>query len=142
MKIQITKIIRPIKLEEYATELKGQTVDVWVNPTRNVINTFDNLNQRMALEMDKVRRVLPGDGEDRTNYQKSLDHLATWTDEEYAPKLREWYAALWSQGENQERHWTPEELKELDETDPALFNWLRDMSQEKMREHRNRQKKS
>jgi hypothetical protein len=143
MKLQIKKVIFEQDLGEYAKEYAGQFVDVWVNPPRNIINTYDDLNQRMSEKLDQIRQALPKTAdEDRTNYQKVLDKVQKWTDDEFAPKLREWYAALLSKGSDQARHWTPDDLIELDQQDPALYDWLRDQTQSLIKEHRDRQKKS
>lgn len=141
MKIQINKVVRPFDLGEYAKELAGQTVDVWVNPTRNILGKLDDLELRSSAELGKVRNALPKEGEDRTNYQKALEHLEKWTKDEYAPRQREWYAALWSHGDDKERHWTADELKDLDDTDPALYQFMRTRTLEMIREHREREKK-
>lgn len=37
--------------------------------------------------------------------------------------LREWYAAVWSEGAEESR-WTGGELRELEERDPALMAWM------------------
>lgn len=37
--------------------------------------------------------------------------------------LREWYAAIWSEGAEESR-WTGGELRELEERDPALMAWM------------------
>jgi hypothetical protein len=55
-------------------------------------------------------------------------------------------AELWSQGGDENTHWTSEEVKDLAlktyETDPGLFRWLRDETFLLIGEHRKAQKKA
>lgn len=94
MKINIPKIVKQVELREYAAELEGAVLMVWVNPAR-------------ALLAELV-------GKETSTERKA-----------------EIFAELWSQGPEDTR-WTGEEVLELIvstfETDPKLFEWMRDQT--------------
>jgi hypothetical protein len=43
MKILIPHIVRPLPLKEYAPEMNGAVLQVWVNPTREFIQKFNTI---------------------------------------------------------------------------------------------------
>lgn len=130
MQIQIKKLIRPLDLAGYASEMQGQAVQVWVNPTREVIQ------KRVALDDELAQRL-----KDSTTAETSAA-LLEWTKATYEPGMREWFAQVWSQHENRETHWTADELAQLDTIEPALVLWLNARTMQMIREHRATEKKS
>ena len=43
MKINIPKIVRPLDLKDYAPEMNGAIIQVWVNPTRAFTQRFNDI---------------------------------------------------------------------------------------------------
>ena len=124
MRIQIPPIIREIPLGDYAPELAGQALQVWVNPPARVLDEYERLRERFAaLKVD----------------ESGAAELAGLLAEAAA-----WFAAIWSAGPDAARHWTAEDVAALDanETDPALGAWLRARTWEAIRDHRRGQKKT
>ena len=111
MKINIPKVIVPIDMAEYAPELAGTCLHVWVNPTLNKMNEHASL-AASALSVE----VLTSDN------------------------LLAWYLDLWNQGPA-ETHWTLEELHDLEEKDPAFLSWMITVTWNARREHMDRKKK-
>lgn len=116
MKLDFPKIIRDVRLSEYAPELT-QTVKVWVNPPVS----------KMEAWADWFKKYVDTQGQDG--------------EEEFLTVLSE----LLSQGEPA-THWTVEELKrvrtETAETDPRFFWWFQDQIAREIYEHRNGVKKA
>lgn len=129
MKIEIKKVVRDLSLGEYASEYEGLTVKVWVNPDRGTVAERDNLQVEFNRQMT-----------DASTNAALLDAMQAWVADVYLPAIFAWYARIWSQGE-ESTHWTIEELKALDERDPALYDWMKKRSFQMIVEHRNREKK-
>ena len=109
MKIKIPKVVTPVDFGEYAEELRGQSLWVWVNPPMEVL--------------DKHAQIVTTAGKTQ------------------ADDLRAWYAAIWSEGAEDTR-WTVEELRELEQRDPALFGWMISETWKARRDHVDRKKKA
>jgi hypothetical protein len=112
MKINIPKILKAIPLEEYAPELEGQALQVWVNPTREMINRYNE----MITEVH-------GNPSPETNN-----------------KVKAWYAEMLSQGPEDTR-WTVEELTELESKDMTFITWLMSSVLTAWTEHKTYKKK-
>jgi hypothetical protein len=97
MKITIPKIIREVPLADYAPEMNGAVVKVWVNPTRDFL-------QQISAAITQ---------ED----EQAAAHVIS-------QPVSEWYAQLLSQAPDAESHWTADELQAVADTDPALWAWL------------------
>ena len=50
MELNFPKIVRPIDLGDYADEMKGQILQVWVNPATKFLN---ELNDQYKAHLDK-----------------------------------------------------------------------------------------
>lgn len=153
MKLQIQKITKPIELKEYHEGYGNQKLHVWVNPTRNIRREreeqLDAIQKRMAQEAladtefnehmagadEQAKKKLEAQLEKR---QKGFaEFIAEWNEKSY-----QWLSVIWSQGEDTESHWTPDEIKELDENDPSLAAWLVAQTVEMQNQQRDLQKKA
>lgn len=131
MKINPVKITQSIELADYNEAMSGGVVHVWVNPPKSMRREREQLLRAYATffrgiaaqpdgkpepEKKKLARVLRffrgGKNEVLTQMQETKRRV-------YA-----WFAELWSQGSNPELHWTTDEVSELNEHDPALYQWL------------------
>ena len=121
MKIDIPRVTVALDLGAYAPTLAGQTVQIWVNPTRAF------LRQRSEAF------ALLNANEETTAEAR----MAQFND-----ALLTWFAALWSQHPDTATHWTADELRTLDEQDPALLVWLINESNARLKGHREAEKKS
>lgn len=123
-KINIPVLVRPIDLADYAPELAGGTVHVWVNPTRDVVEE----RRKIFAEIGELLKV---EAEQR-------DDAWSARDDELGQRSVAWYARVWSQHPDPETHWTPEEVNALSEheTDPGLYRWLIARTIALMEDHR------
>ncbi len=124
MKFDIFKIVKGLDLGEYAEEIRGTVVEVWVNPPVRVLNRHDELIDDVKRV---VRQALKEEGAEGGGLEKKLEGASAG--------LVEVFVELWSQGGEGSR-WTAEEIRELVETDPRMWIWLRKRSIEMIREHR------
>ena len=127
MKVEIRAILKVLELKNYDPRMAPGEVFVWVNPTRTFLLRRDEAMQHISRESVK-------DG-------KSLD-MAQERLEIFNAKMFEWYAHLWSKGDDPETHWTADEVEGMSKLDGAFFNWLVRESARLLREHRTGEKKS
>lgn len=130
MQIQIKKIIRPLDLGTYAKEYEGQTVQVWVNPTLEMIQRERLLDEEMRTRAEAAVT------------QESAAEFSAWVKGTFEPFLQSWFAELWSQHADPATHWTADELRALETHDPALLHWLNFRTRQMMAEHRRIEKKN
>lgn len=115
MQIVIPKIVKPLKLGDYAPEFGEDEIMVHVNPTRAELQAYWDLAERAR------------NGED------------------VGEKIAAWFACLWSQGNEESHWTTEQVLELVSngfETDPRLFGWLSAKSLGMIADHRAGQKKA
>lgn len=111
MKIEIPKVLATVDFGEYAPELKGKFLCVWVNPPADVLTEH-------FLLVSKVKADAPN------AYVEMLN----------------WYVRMWSQG-TPETHWLLEELRELERSDASFLSWMISATWAKYQEHKEFKKK-
>lgn len=116
--ILIPHIVKPMDLGGYDPSLQGQVIEVWVNPPRRFILQHVELLQRR----DKIESAAEK--------------------EAYLAELFEWYAEIWSQGAEE---WTVEDveslIRETQDTDPRLWDYVANGTVRMIGDHRSGQKK-
>lgn len=145
MIIPTVKIIRPIDLGDYAEELRGVVVYVWVNPPRDVMQRYYDLVRASSASQQASDDIQASLG---TPTQPALAEIQTITAEaeRTARGFLEWWAEIFSQHKDavgQDSHFSAEGLAELmtSETDPGLYSWLCGRAGDLIREHRSAAKK-
>jgi len=120
MKINFPKIVREIDLEEYAPEMAGQKISVWVNPPSADLVTIG----------EKYKASVDEQNEDKEKDEKEYLNLMS---------------ILLSQGSEKTRIST-DDLKELQTstaaTDPAFWVWLQNRVIIEINDHRLGRKKA
>lgn len=111
MKIEIPKVVVAVDLGEYAPELKGKALQIWVNATNDMMAEYIRLSAEAAERENGTSAEVLG-----------------------------WYADIWSQGKA-ETHWTIEELRELEKGNAAFLSWMISATWNKISEHRSYKKK-
>lgn len=162
MKIEIKKIVRPIRLGDYAPEYDGQEIHVWLNPPRRVRMDHFEIVQEFSAVVDERLAFLQAitakaSDEGLDPDEVALDDLdldegteASLAEidaqlEDLSRRLYGWFAEVWSQDEDEGTHWTTDEVVELVEAcmdaDPALWSWVQDEHWRLVGEHRDGVKK-
>lgn len=128
MQITIPRIVRPIELSEYAPELDGVRVYVWVNAPRD----FYARHSALLKENDELRAQI-----DSANKQADIAALGESV-RRVGAEFVEFFRELWSQASDPETHWTTESVTALItlDTDPGLYGWLCRRSFELVLDHK------
>ena len=137
-KISIPRILRPLEFGDYAQELDGMVLQVWVNPPRKLVARYHEIQQEISRLKDKMAELVElakSDGMG-TDLSAEVDTLEQSIDAMNAD-LFGWFAEVWSQGGQQE---TPETVKafalENIDTDPALWSFVTSRTVGMIRDHR------
>jgi hypothetical protein len=151
MKINIPKVIMQVSLAEYAPELQGSYLHVWVNMPMQMLKTYNDLvTDLQARELESAKRMLEMPAQDtaRSPLWKAFDQAAHWVSRKKAedktegvqPAMLAWYANLWSQGP-EDTQWTVDELHTLEQADPAFLSWMITRTWQARAEHMEQKKK-
>jgi len=135
MKFDIPKIVRPLKLADYAEELGDTVVWVWVNPPLNLLEHWGDLASESLKALDRLNQA----DVTETIVEEVRQELERIGMEETAI-----ISELWSQKAGSE--WSGQDILTLVEstqaTDPALWVWMQTRTRALIREHRNGAKKA
>jgi hypothetical protein len=139
VKFSIPRTTRFLPLQEYAPDeptLAGVGIQVWVDPPKAVMVEFDQINREFSQVLNKLGGISE---KDKKKTVSPAEKLMTWLNmltnrarderfksasESYRRALNAWYARLWSQAADPETHWTVDELEQIGEENPRLFEWL------------------
>ncbi len=117
MELKIPKIVRPLRLEDYASEMSGTELQVWVNPPQALITRWDDVMLKRNDSAERAQDML-----------RACDEIMS---------------ELWSQGSEPV---TAEDIgrlrKETEDTDPGLVTWLMQHTWQMIYEHRLQRKKA
>ena len=136
-------VVHVLALKEYhASYGDAETLQVWVNPPKDVLREHSALVNEFVQREASSRVSLEMAG--KSNAQASeamreMDEFNDWVANTYLPRLDEWYARLWSQGSES---YSAEDVRKFGEVDEALANWLRRKSMSMISAHRSGQKKA
>jgi hypothetical protein len=116
MKFNIPKIIKPLDLGVYDEGMEGVELQVWVNPTRDMLN--DSVD--IQLELGKIISAI--ENPDKEEIAKDLidGRFEATMDRQYR-----WYSKILSQKTDETTHLPPDDLKELADQDIALWQFIR-----------------
>lgn len=153
MQIKLPKIIRQLKIAEYAEEAQEE-IQVWVNPPAKLLQEYDQTiaqvgeilkraaekrasDEKPAAEDTAVEPAKSGDSTEvktpdaENALQKEL--------EDVGKRQIEILSELWSQG-SKDTHYSVEDIKELiagtRDTDPGFWLWLKNKTIFLIVEHR------
>lgn len=147
MDIQIPKLVVTVDFGEYAPELAGQSLHVWINPPMATLAQYNDLvvamQERDLDEAAKNMGAAPvNEKASLIGHIRSLVRLKSRLPGVYQTDkgLLEWYAHLWSQGP-QETRWTADELRRIEAKDPSFLAWMIERTWQKRAEHIERKKK-
>lgn len=145
--INIPKVVKKLELSGYADELKGEFIEVWVNPTRADHKAYTDLQTQLlnfrgegadlALQLNKET-----DRNEKVRLQKRLDKFTKKIEKE-ADSLNDamyaWYARIWAQGKGDV---SAEDVRTIakssgDQDDGVFWAWITKQTQAMILAHRN-----
>ena len=156
-KIAVKTILRSLDLGDYDEGYRGQVLQVWVNPPRSFVIERDEaiagfMAREQALSKMAVTQTMVtlkkkswvermwsvvSRRRSASEMQQAQDEYKDYA-EKFVPRMHEWFAEMWSQGEEKE---TAEQIAELYNAEPALVEWMKRRSVEMLVEHRSIEKK-
>jgi hypothetical protein len=140
MRFDIPKLIRPLELEEYAEELKDITVQVWINPTRELLDESTEIQGELAGFLQRIKAALENDKLSDEKKQEAIDVENESMKGSLAHEM-EWWSKILSQSSDESKHLSLEDIRTLDEQDTALWEWIRKSAAGMIRSHREREGK-
>ena len=133
--LKIPVILQGLDLSEYHESLKGETLQVWVNPPL----TIREEHAQVFFEWN-LAEVETGKGVENKLPDEKLAAFKALRDK-YEARINEWFCRIWSQGPEDSRM-PLEELTVLNASDPAFVEWLKRRTMTLIEEHRREQKKA
>jgi len=134
-------VLKPLKLSDYHPDFGKEVILVCVNPQKEFIKLRDDLIEQNAIRFAKT--IEPPTTTDKAvqvgETRQKVDEFLHWQDEVFHPKTDEWFAKLWSFGDEQ---YTVDNIRQYEDVDPHFVNWLRVQSVEMIREHSTGKKKN
>ncbi len=119
MKFNIPKIIRPLEMSAYDESMDGLALQVWVNPSRNIKNGFDDLQIKIIGLKQELEKLLKA----KKPAEGKADGMSKRV-EDTNQSIYEWYANILSQSSDTDSHTSADELRELVDEDPALWIFI------------------
>lgn len=135
-KIQWKPVLQALELKGYHPDFAGHTIMVCVNPNPEL------WKERTDLQNENARRyaeVALATEKKAPNAEKLAADYITWFDQTFVPRANEWFAKLWSFGEEK---FTVQDLDEYNTVDPHFLGWLKQQSITMIEEHRIGRKKA
>lgn len=130
MKFNIPKIIRPLKMSAYDEGMEGLALQVWVNPTRNIKNGFDDLQIKIIGLKHESEKLLTAKKPDDKKAEALSEKI-----EAVNKSIYEWYANILSQSSDTDSRTSADELAEMADEDPALWIFIATGAQALIGEH-------
>lgn len=141
MRFEIRPVLQPLDLGEYEEIYRGTCLQVWVNPPSDFLKERDQLlfeyarrfrhqigRQAQARdEIAKARFAIARKARienSEKQLETAVDEFNRWITETWHPALNEWFSKLLSKGQP-ESHVTAEKLKDVDDKDSTLLDWIK-----------------
>jgi hypothetical protein len=141
MQITIHKIVRPLALREFAPEYGDQTVSVWVNPPRQLLEAYAPVQAESRAIGRHIQELAKKGGEITEADRQAVASMLSAVNQRFSA----WFAEVWSQDEDPSTHATAEEVQSLsvycESEDPALWKFLIQGTWQLIDEHRLHAKK-
>ena len=131
MKIKIAKVVRPLRLADYAEEYGEGVVDVWLNPPSEMTDGINRVIRETNAAFESLKKLEPGD--------PKIDGLRA-SIESLSEEMAGLFSRIWSQGNDPARHISVADIKALVEecelTHEPLYSWMTGESWRMILEHR------
>ena len=142
MKINIPRIYRPLDLGEYAPELAGVSLQVWVNPPRELVLESQVIRADLEAAVEKAQELSADPDTPEEDLKKAFAAFEEINDHTFS-----WWARVLAQAadENGRSEFTAEEVRDFArgslDTDPGLWPFIQRTAYGLIAEHRSVQKK-
>jgi hypothetical protein len=145
-KVTWQPVLRVLALKDYHPAFADEMINVCVNPQPDFWQERETLQNEYSQRLFEAQAATIKAGsakEDVEELARRRDEktaeLDAYTKQFFLPGIQDWFARLWSFGDEK---WTGEDLNDLENTDPHLLAWLKRRSIEMIEEHRAGRKKA
>jgi hypothetical protein len=144
-KIEWKPVLQALALSEYHPEFADNVIMVCVNPAPQFLQERQDLLAEYSKQLVEAKAAAdtaetsPNDQEAERLAMEKGTAFDDYLNQTFVPKMQDWFAGLWSFGEEK---FTVEDLDEYEKIDPHLLAWLKRRSIEMIDEHRAGQKKA
>lgn len=142
--IEWKPVLQKLHLRDYHPDYGDNAITVCVNPKPGFLSERDELRSeysRRALEIQEATRKFQTSRQDKD--RQEAERLGTefnaWCKQAFLPGTQDWFARLWSFGDDP---WTAADLEQIESTDEHLVIWLKMRSIEMIDNHRTALKKA
>jgi len=136
-KITYKPVLEPLPLSGYHPDYGVESLQVCVNPPAELWEEREALLKEQVDHSEAVLEQIKKAKAEKK--QEAIDALNQWAETVYLPKTNDWFARLWSFGDDK---WTAADLLNVHETDAHLLTWMKNRSIEMVEAHRLARKKN
>ncbi len=136
IKIMWKPVLQALALKDYHPAFGKETIMVCVNPKPEFFAERTALMADYSRRLVEVQAALQAKAPDAT---EKNDAFNEWSEKTFLPGMQDWFARLWSFGEEQ---YTTSDINEYEQVDPHLATWLKRRSIEMIDEHAYARKKA
>ncbi len=150
MEFKIPKIYKKIELKDYAAEWEDQSLSVWINLPRSMVNeqfawaeAYNELSKRINENNAKVFELGTKKAGRKDEISKLKTEIDQWMERkrELGEKLDEWYSKVFfDNGEPVTKESISELFRNAEDTDPQFKAWLQLQALTAIYDHRSAQK--
>jgi len=146
-KLEWKPVLQALALKDYHLEYEDNVIQVCVNPQPDFLQERTALMVENSSLLMRVQRatqnIAQAKGDDleaaTQAAREARDSFNTWIQQGFLPGIQNWFARLWSFGNET---FTAEDLDEYEKVDPHFLNWLKRRSMEMIDEHQAGRKKA
>lgn len=139
-KLKYQPVIQPLPLADYHQSFAPESIPVCVNPPAPFMAERDRwVEEYSKWHLDIYGSTGSGSkfqGDDLVEKMKEFD---SWRENVFLPALNDWFARLFSYGDEK---YTAEDLAEYGQVDAHFLAWLKQRAMEMIQEHRTGVKKN
>jgi hypothetical protein len=142
-KIEWKPVLQALPLSDYHPEYADNTIMVCVNPKPEFMKERDALmaeySKRLLKAQAAAKKADNGELADKAAAEATTAAFSEWSENVFLAGMQDWFARLWSFGEEK---FSLADLNEYEQLDPHLTAWLKRRSMEMIEEHRIARKKA
>ncbi|MCK5564535.1 MAG: hypothetical protein KAJ07_04760 [Planctomycetes bacterium] len=141
----VPKIIKTLDMGDYEEGRRGQTLDVWVNPSRMLLDDWIGIQAetgKIVIAVNDIATRLKSNTK-RGRHKKKLEVIEAETRamaDECNLAQYTWYSKIWSQGDDIETHVSPADVTRFAEgallkDELPLWKWVTNQTQAMIMAH-------
>ena len=139
-------VLQALMLRDYHPDYGEECVMVCVNPQPEFMAEHVQFRRDYSIKITNVQLLTKKAEQDSGDTKRESDIAAgraaaeflDWTDKTFLPGINDWFARLWSYGDDK---FTSDDLAQIERVDPHFLTWLKTRSIEMIEAHGSARKK-